>query len=80
MEAVTVESTLWAAHIEDTESSALGFCMIVGTKLAKSLAAALGSDEPSSVSWGDGERRDGSGAGLDLEGGLSYGFRRLMLR
>lgn len=72
-----VESTLWAAQVEDTESSALGFCMIVGTRLAKSRAAALGSDEPPSVPWGDGERRGGSDAGL--EGGLSYGFRRLML-
>lgn len=51
---------------------------MVGTKLAKSRAAAFESDsEPPSVACGVGERRGGSDAGL--EGGLSYGFRRLTL-
>lgn len=36
-EATMVESTLWVAHIEDTEGSrAVGLRMIVGTKLLRS--------------------------------------------
>lgn len=71
-------STLWVAHIEDTEDSrALGSRMMVGTKLTRSWAAASDPDGPlpPPATGGDGECRSERDAGF--EGGLSYGLARL---